>query len=293
MKINNYNSNDNLNPQIVVNVSGTLMYFNEDARKVFKLKIKSDISNIIDLNTIKKFSMYSDKTEIVETLHPVYKYAIMSISGNGINKIINIIFKSLLGKNGEILKTEKNILMIANKITLNKNISYVSMEELSQKIKEISVSNGYFLNTYIKITERVKVNQSHIQALILCAIAMMNETSSKRPVDLYIKRNFRNFIEIKIMVRVDSNIEKFIIQDIEEVFPWCAIRVAAIDEICKKSNIDYNVSLAEKSLKVVYTFAEESLLSTKVNGINIDRITLEELYKLLCPREDINLNYEV
>ena len=44
MKINSYNSNDHLNPQIVVNVSGVLMYFNEDARKAFKLKIKSDIS---------------------------------------------------------------------------------------------------------------------------------------------------------------------------------------------------------------------------------------------------------
>ena len=40
MKINNINANDEVNPEILVNVNGEIMYFNEKARSEFKLKIK-------------------------------------------------------------------------------------------------------------------------------------------------------------------------------------------------------------------------------------------------------------
>ena len=43
MKINSNEIHD-VDPQILVNVNGELMYFNESARKAFKLKIKKDIS---------------------------------------------------------------------------------------------------------------------------------------------------------------------------------------------------------------------------------------------------------
>lgn len=291
MKINSYNLNDNLNPQIVVNVSGTLMYFNEDARKVFRLKIKSDISDIINIDIIKKFSMYSNKTEIVETYHPYYRYAVMSISGDGINKIVLLTFKLSIGKTEEILKVEKNILMIANKITLNKKVISTSLDVLSNEIKQLIAAKGHFLNTYVKILEPVNVNVSHLQALILCGISMMNETSPKRPVDLYIRRNLRNHIEIKIIVRVDSNEERYTAQGVEEVFPWTSIRIAAIDEICQNNDIDYNVTLTERSLKVVYTIKEGAILSTKVNSFDDNVITIEDLYEFLSPRDNINLSY--
>lgn len=287
MKIKDYKSNENLNPQIIVSVSGTLMYFNDDARKTFHLKIKTDISHLIDIDELKKFSMYNNKIEIFETLHPEYKYAIISITGDGINKILKISFKKSIGKTEEKLKIEKNILFVANNITINKNVSFISLEELSKDIKNIVVSKGYFLNTYVKVSEIVKVNQSQIQALILCAIAMMNETSPNRPVDLYIRRDMNNLIEAKVTVRVDTTEEKHTEYGIEEVFPWCAIRIALINKICEDNDIKYNTVLTEKSLQVIYKFKEEQIQNINVNSFDIGRLTLEEIYELLAPRENL------
>lgn len=287
MKINNNNPNTILKPYILVKVNGEVIYLNNDAEKVFKIKIGTEVSRLININEIKKFSMYTDKVKIFETFHPVYKFAIVSVSGSGISKTLKISFETNIGENEIKLKKEKDVLFVANNVLLNKKVSNISLVDEVAHIKNLVESKGHFLNTYVKITEPVKLNLSKIQALIMCAVAMMNETSPKRPVDLYIKRDMDNFIEIKIIVRVDTTIERYTEIGIEEEFPWCAIRIALINLICEENRINYNMSLVDKSLKVIYKIREEQVLNTTMGSIGTVGLSLEELYSLLSPREDL------
>ena len=139
MKINNYSPNPNviLKPYILVNVSGNIIYFNNDAEKVFKLKVGAEVSRLIDINEIRKFSMYDDKIKIFETLHPDYKYAIVTISGYGLNKILKISFEINIGGDEAKLKKEKDILLVANDVTVNKKVSLVSLIDEAARIKEL------------------------------------------------------------------------------------------------------------------------------------------------------------
>lgn len=287
MKIYNYKLNVILKPYILVNVSGNIIHFNNDAEKAFKVKIGMEASHLIDINEIRKFSMYSDKIKILETLHPVYKYAIVSISGSGLNKILKVSFETNIGENEEQLKKEKDILFVANDVVVNKKVSMVSLIDEAARIKELFLSKGHFLNTYVKINEPVKVNSSRIQALIVCAVAMMNEASPKRPVDLYIKRDMNNLIEIKVLVRVDTMLEKYTEQEIESVFPKSTIRIALINKICEEHEINYNMSIAEKTLRVVYKIKEEYIANITISSIGSHGLSLEELYSLLSPRVEL------
>ena len=290
MKINSNEIHD-VDPQILVNVNGELMYFNESARKAFKLKIKSDISDLLNLDDIKKFSMFSSKVDIITTLHHEFKYAIISSSGDALNKIIKIVFKSNIGKNDEVLKSEKNILSVVNNVSINRKISSFSLEELSYKIKNLFTNKGHYINTYIKLNETVCINESIIKSLIMCGITMMNETSPKRPVDLYVKRDMNNFIEIKITVRIDKNLELLTPQGVERVFPWTSIRIALIDKICEDNGISYNVTVTEKTLKLVYKIKEEQLAHTGMHSVSVDSLDLGVLYDILLPRENIQTSY--
>jgi hypothetical protein len=137
MKINNVNLGDEISPEILVNVNGEIMYFNEKARIEFKLKIKKSISYLIDLDEIKKFSMFTSKADIISTFHDKYKYALIFSSGDALNKIIKIVFKENIGKSDELLKSERNILSTVNCVSLNKRISRISLDNVSQKIKKI------------------------------------------------------------------------------------------------------------------------------------------------------------
>ena len=293
MKINNINANDEVNPEILVNVNGEIMYFNEKARSEFKLKIKKSISNLIDLDAIKKFSMFTSKADIISTLHDTYKYALIFSSGDALNKVIKIVFKMNIGNSEEHLKSEKNILSTVNCVSLNKRISRVSLDNLSQKIKKIVEDRGYYLNVYNKLQEEICANDSIIKAIIISGITMMNETSPNRPVDLYIKRDINNFVEIKIIVRVDTNETKFTPQGVERIFPWTAIRIALIDKICDDNGLSYNVTLAEKSLKLICKIKEEKLADIMVYSVNAGGIDLESLFDMLAPRDNIIGTYEI
>lgn len=291
MKINSNAISDAVDPEVLVDVNGNIMFFNEKARKEFKLKIKKDISTLINIDDIKKFSMFSSKADIISTLHSEYKYALIYSTGDALNKIIRLIFKSSIGKTEEILKSEKNILSVVNNVSLNKRILNVSLNELSSKIKSVIVEKGHYLNTYIKIDEPVCVNESNLKSLIMSAIAMMNETSPKRPVDLYIKRDMNNLIEIKVLVRVDTTEEKHTPQGVEQIYPWTSIRIALIDKICEDFGINYNITVTEKTLKVVYKMKEEKISHTAIHSGIFGGLSLESLYDLLLPREDIGLSY--
>jgi hypothetical protein len=293
MKINNVNLGDEISPEILVNVNGEIMYFNEKARIEFKLKIKKSISYLIDLDEIKKFSMFTSKADIISTFHDKYKYALIFSSGDALNKIIKIVFKENIGNSDELLKSERNILSTVNCVSLNKRISRISLDNVSQKIKKIIEGRGHYLNVYNKLQEDICVNESVIRAIIISGITMMNETSPNRPVDLYIKRDANNFIEIKIIVRVDTNETRYTAQGVERIFPWTAIRIALIDKICDDNGLSYNVTLVEKSLKLIYKIKEEKLAGLMIHSINIGEIDIEALFDMLAPRNNLIMDYDI
>ncbi len=290
MKIYTNNQSKLILPEIVTDVSGMIIYLNQSAKTNLKLKLGESIGSLIDINDLRKLSMFSKRIEIFETQSPEYKEAIVTILGEGINKTLKINLFKGYNKREQDLLNDKNILSVANNIELNRAKREIKLPELCEMLRSVITTSGNYINVYSH-DESFYYNESYLQALILCSVAMMNETSPRKPVDLYIKK-IDERLEIKVIVRVDEALEIRGAQEIKTLFPWCAIRIAFIDSICVSNNIEYSINMVERSLKIVF----------KVNKIKKDAFalrfdpaytsTLQEMYSLLAPRENVAFKYD-
>ena len=290
MKINSNYNKEFQNPEIIIDVSGNIIFYNQSAKGKFKIQIGEDISSLIDIDNIRKLSMFSNKIDVLKTLHPKYKEATVIIFGEGINKSIKLVLRKSYNKGLDDIRQEKNILSVANNIRLSKEKREISLEDLCKEIKEATVKNGYYLNTYVK-NNSFYHNETHLQALILCSIAMMNETSPKKPVDLYITKN-SNILEIKVIVRIETMQEAQGAQAVEAMLPWSALRIALIDTICDKNDILYSISVANRQFKAIYRIPEQKAEATALHSPLVSVFTLQDICSLLSPREDIMVKYE-
>ena len=289
MKLKSEYNNETAIPEIIIDISGKAIFCNQPAIDAFKIRVGSDVSKLVDIDEIKKLSMFSNKIDVLKTFHSKYKEATVIIFGQGINKSIKLTFRKGYEKSPSDILQEKNILSVASSVAINQDKKTISINELSTDIKKTVVENGYFLNTYVK-DDSFYHKESHLQALILCSIAMMNETSPKKPVDLYISKNGEN-LEVKIIVRIETMKEARGAQAVEAMLPWCSLRIALIDSICDKDNISYSIRVVERQFKIVYKIPELKAESTLLRTFTISQSMLYELYTLLAPRENIALKY--
>ena len=246
---------------------------------------------LLDIDEIRKLSMFSDKIDVLKTYHHKYKEAIAIIFGKGTNKSIRLCFKKSYCKSNDDMKRDKNILSVANNVSLYQDKKEIQIKELCSNIKETVVKNGYFLNVYANEASFYH-KESHIQALILCSIAMMNETSPKKPVDLYVSRS-NDSLEIKIIVRIETEQEARGVQGVEEIVPWSTLRIALIDSICDKNNISYSISVVQRQLKVTFKVQQLKKEASSLHAYTLDASMLQEFYSLLAPREDIAIKYDI
>lgn len=291
MKIYGYKQQKPISPEIVTDVNGTVIYLNQSAKSILKLKLGDSIGSILDINELRKLSMFAKKMDILKTTHDEYKDAIIAILGEGINKTIKITPIKSYDKTNQDVVNEKNILSVANNIELNKHKGEINLQSFCDDIKNTAASFGNYVNVYTQ-NDSFYYNQSYLQALVLCSIAMMNETSPNKPVDLYVKI-INEKLEVKVIVRKEGKQEIRGAQELKEEFPWCAIRIALIDSICVTNNIEYSMNLMERSLKVVFKIKKLDKNAFSLRTEPIFTSSLQDLYTLLAPRENIALKYDI
>ena len=215
MKINDINGLSK--PEIIVDVTGKAIFVNDLAKKIFQIKIGDYVSKIVDINAIKKKSMYSDVVDVQDTLHPEYKSVTMEIFDNSLIKTIRLTFFKGYNKTIEDEKKEKDILAVINNVRLYNKKAEILMDSFALAIKESVIKSGHFINLNIKESSFYG-NKSVLQALVLNSVAMLNEISPTKPVDLYISK-IQNVLQIKIIVRVEKKLEARGIQEIEDLCP--------------------------------------------------------------------------
>lgn len=276
-------------PTIVTDVTGRIILLNKTAKKELKLfKIGDNIGKYLDINAFTKLSMKSNVIDALEVNINDYEMAILRVSGEGLSKTVGITLHKIDECFDEILDS-KVILSSLNGIELDNRIEKLELKkfglDLINELRSCNESTYPHVNLYIDDCE-FTAKALQLQALILCSIAMMHETSPKRPVDLYIKRRGEE-LEVKIIVRVDDNIKLTNVQAIEKIYPWTTIRFALIDDICEKSNIPYSATVLDKALKLRFMVREESREKMSLMSPQLFAGIFQHLISCLKPRERI------
>ena len=271
MKISDTNKVNNIKPLVVTDVKGRILYLNKTAEGLFNLKRGGDISEIIDIDSIKKLSMFNEITEALPTFHHKYRIASACVSGEGINKRVTLTFYHSDYKGNVELKAERDILNVSEYVRLHQAPVIIELNDFFEKAKRQVEKTNHFINLYLN-EEVFNYAEAHFQSLLLCSISMMNEISPKKPVDVFVKRT-GSVLEIKLTVYV------------KDIYPYAGIRLALIDAICNLTGDSYTVNIVDGLLKITLKLTEKKESTVMTHSVALSIALWDNVYNVLKPRE--------
>lgn len=294
MKIIKEKYNENESPSITVNTNGEIVKINESAKKEFKLEKKSNISKLVDLDYIKKMSMFSKKVDIFPIKSKKYKEGILRSSGSGLYKTITISFEIGYDKTEQEANKEQEMLTTLTALDSNVICKEFNCLDESKSIldalKQEKSTEHIFVNNYSR-NETFTCNLTAVQAIALCAIALANEVSPKRPVDFSIKR-ILHLMQIEVKVRVDTLKTASCVQDIESIYPFTALRFALLDSVCENDKISQSVQIVGRELILRFMFTENKG-STALHSAPFYTSILPSITAAFAPRASIAEKYGI
>lgn len=294
MKIIKEKYNENESPSITVNANGEIVKINESAKKEFKLEKKSNVSKLVDLDYIKKMSMFSKKVDVFPIKSQKYKEGILRSSGSGLHKTITISFE--IGYDKTEQEANKEQKMLTTLTALDSNVICKEFNCLDESknildaLKQEKSTEHIFVNNYSR-NETFTCNLTSVQAVALCAIALANEVSPKRPVDFSIKR-ILHLMQIEVKVRVDTLKTARCVQDIESIYPFTALRFALLDSVCENDKISQSMQIVGRELILRFMFTENKG-STVLHSAPFYTSILPSITAAFAPRAGIAEKYGI
>ena len=293
MKIINKKEDKKEYPEIILTPNGEVISLNNAAKNELKLGKNLNVARVVDVDLIRKASMFSESVDIVPLKSKKYKEGILRSSGTGLNKTVKLSFRIGYDKLDEELVKEKEMLTLTSSIKANRLIAEINCLEASKEIltalKETENCSDIFVNNYSK-NDTFICDKSVLEALSISAIALVNEISPTRPVNFSVKR-LLHLLQIEVSVRVDTLKKAQCVQDIESIYPFTAIRFAMIDSICEQESISYEAQIYNKSIILRFRLTEQKA-STELRAAPFYTSLLPFLAHILAPRKNIRQKYE-
>ncbi len=290
MKINKKNNDKKEKPRVVTDLSGNIISVNESAKSELSIKKKEDIERIIDIDMVKKLSMFSDSIKITKTTSKKYKEAVLRANGVGISKTVQITFNFGYEKEEEDIIQEENMLSFVN--TSDDTVTEINCIDMSKEIiSEIqnhSAEKAPFINNYSR-DESFCCKPSVVQKLSACSLGIVNEISPTRPVSFSIKK-ILHLLQIEVKIAVDTVKSANTIQEIESIYPFTATKLAMIDEICEKERISYEAYIKGRTMTIRFRL-EEQKAKAELHAVTFVTATLASIVSAFAPRPGIRAKY--
>ncbi len=290
MKIIKNDINTICGPEIISDLNGNIIYLNEAAKRELKITKTDNVSKIIDIDMLKKLSMFEYNVEVATTSNKKYREAILKANGTGANKTVQITFSSGYDKNEEDIEKERQMIALSKVENITTEINSLEMskmiiDELSQneETKHIVVNNYSTNDTY-------KCNPRAVQIYSCCAIGLANEISPTRPVSFSIKRVL-NCLQIEVKVAVNTLKNAYGIQEVVSMLPFASLKLSIIDELAESEKNSYEVFVKGRSFVFRLIIANEKPIM-KLYAPTFAISMLPSIVTAFAPRPKIKEKYE-
>jgi hypothetical protein len=283
-------NNSNEPPKVVTDLNGNIISANESAKNELSIRRKEDIAKLINIDLIKKLSMFSDTINVTKTTNNKFKEAILRASGTGLSKTIQITFSLGYDKEEKDIQQEESMISIVKTIddTVTEINCIEASKEIIKEIEENSTGKPPFINNYSK-NETFVCNPYVVQILAVSSLGIANEISPTRPINFSIKK-LLNWLQIETKIAVDTVKTARTIQDIESIYPFTALKFAIIDEICEQERISYEAYITGRTLSIRFRL-EEKKSKMEVHATNLIPSLLSAIVSAFSPRPNIRSKY--
>lgn len=279
-------------PEIITDSNGNIIQVNDAVKSELKLTKAEGISRIIDIDLIRKASMFSESIDIVKTNDKKYKEATLKATGTGVNKTVQITFSLGYDKSEEDIANEKNMIAVVNSALTNKEYKLLSCLALSHEVLEQinaeQKEKAPFINNYSK-NDSFCCNPVAVHMLSSCSISIASEISPKRPVSFSIKK-LLSFMQIETKIRVDTLKSAKNLQEIESIYPFTALKFAIIDEICESEGAQLETYITSRTLTIRLLLREQAP-TTELRAASYYATILSAIASVFTPRENIRAKY--
>ncbi len=283
MKLFDNKHKDSKIPTIVANTSGELVYMNDKAFSVLpSVKIGDEVSKIVDMDSVKKISMYDEKTEMVSTRIKPYGKALLKVCGKGIFKSIEIFLENDNSDNS-ISKDKDAFYAFSEAMSDSTNENVKVLDFINAIADRISYKKGYSyrkLNATFTTNEDFYTNKSKLELVLISCAFILNEINYIDPIDVYAEKE-KGFLSISLSVKTDEFGDRDF--DVAEervcaLFPQIVTRSAFVDSVCEECDIDREMSYRNKHV-IIKLKIREALKKGDYSlhsGVNLSLLTFKE-----------------
>lgn len=252
MKLLNSKHKNSKIPTVVANTSGELIYMNDKAFSALpSVKIGDEVSKIIDMDYVKKISMYDDKIDVVKTKIGPYGKAVIKVEGKGIFKSIEIFLED--DENSSPFRDKNVLFTFAEAINDNSNENIRVLDFITTLADRINYKKGYSykkLNVVNVTNEEFYTNRSKLELLLISSTFILNEINYVDPIDVYVKKE-NKFLSISLSVKSDEFGDHDFDRAEERacaLFPQILTKASFVDSICEECGIERGMSYKDRHL---------------------------------------------
>ena len=244
-------------PTIIADLSGTIIYLSTTVTTALRwLRIGDNVSKVIDLDYVRKITMFQNKIDITLTNITEFDKAVVKINGSGVTRLMEICLyrTETIGK--EVLLNEKRLFAIYTDIMSSLNMKSVKLKDFINEVvnslkEDLRFSYRSFEIEGIDDAEEILINVERLSVLVVGTIVFLNEIEYRNPICISLNKLGDRYI-MNLNVKSNTFKKAYGLQEISELYPRLAVRLSYITMICDDCGIEYSLDIVPDEIKTSF-----------------------------------------
>jgi len=248
-------------PMLISDINGKIIFINNRATScLYPIKAGDSVSKYVDLDYIKKISLLDKRMDVVVPKNCKYQKLVVKTVGMGLSKTVELSFVHTDPEFTTDILDDKRLFATYSEVIGTEIMGKVRLEELVKLIVNCMHADLRFAYRKFEIEETqsasdLYTNFSHLCALAVETIIMLNEIECRNPIEISVREQMGEYV-LKISMRKNTFVEAEGLYELTELFPKAAMRLMYVASLCDNDGIKYSFSVKPNKITASFIISE-------------------------------------
>ena len=248
-------------PTIVADLNGNVIYLNNRAKTdLYPIKIGNSISKYVDLNYIRKLSVFDNRIDVVVPTGCKFEKVVVKIVGTGATKTVELCFFHSTGVGDDEITEDKKLFsayaeIIGKGVTGSVKLNDLVLKVIDAMQEDLRFAYRKFEFEKSEVETDLYVNFNHLSTLIVGMIIALNEIEYRNPIKISVDKILGDFVfSISVSTNTFQNTRG--LHEFMELYPKIAMRLMFLTSLCDADGIDYDFLIRPNEIKTSFVITE-------------------------------------
>ena len=257
MRIKNDELKNGELPTIISDLNGKIVFVNSRAATEFyPIKTGDSVSKFIDLDYVRKISIFDKKIDVVVPKTSKYEKLVVKMAGSGATKTIELYFAHSEKDSACELEKDKRLFSTYGEIVNAQANESAKLNDFLSRIVKYMHSDLRFAYRKFEIIEAdnnsdMYANYAHLSALAVGTIVALNEIEYRNPIQLSLQNIFGEYA-LSFSVNVNTFVSAEGLRDFAELYPQIAMRLVYLTSLCDDDGIRYKFVVKPNRVEIKF-----------------------------------------